>query len=98
MTAIDVASSLSTFDNTKFYIHSQKEEFFKRGITVRSTLSGDDVKAEEDGRATRVGDPTMTLASGTVVDVNPLELEADIAHFKVYPSSAVADCRNTSPI
>ena len=35
----------------------------------------DDTKSE-DGRTTRVIDPTMN-------DVNPLELDADIAHFKV---------------
>ena len=71
----DIATTLSSFNNTKLYIHSQRDEFFRRGVNVRSTVVTDDTKSE-DGRTTRVSDPTMN-------DVNPLELDADIAHFKV---------------
>jgi hypothetical protein len=71
----DIAATLSSFNNTKLYIHSQRDEFFRRGVNVRPALVADDTKSE-DGRTTRVIDPTMN-------DVNPLELDADIAHFKV---------------
>jgi len=71
----DIATTLSSFNNTKLYIHSQRDEFFRRGVNVRSTVVTDDTKSE-DGRTTRVSDSTMN-------DVNPLELDADIAHFKV---------------
>ena len=74
-TTSDIATTLSSFNNTKLYIHSQRDEFFRRGVNVRSTAVADDTKSE-DGRSTRVIDPTMN-------DVNPLELDADIAHFKV---------------
>jgi hypothetical protein len=73
----DAASRLATFNNTKLFIHSQRDEFFRKGVSVKSTVAGDETKSE-DGRTTRVIDP-----SGN--DVNPLELDADIAHFKVNP-------------
>jgi len=73
MASADVASALSAFSNTKLFLHSQKEEFFRRGVSVKS--AADDSKSD-DGRTTRVIDPTTN-------DVNPLELDADIAHFKV---------------
>ena len=73
--ATDVASSLAAFNNTKLYIHSQKDEFFRRGVSVRSNAATEDTKSE-DGRTTRM-DTTNN-------DVNPLELDADIAHFKVH--------------
>jgi hypothetical protein len=74
--ATDIAASLASFNNTKLYIHSQRDEFFRRGISVRSNVAIDDTKSE-DGRTTRVIDPSVN-------DVNPLELDADIAHFKVF--------------
>jgi hypothetical protein len=74
--ATDIAASLASFNNTKLYIHSQRDEFFRRGISVRSNVAVDDTKSE-DGRTTRVIDPSVN-------DVNPLELDADIAHFKVF--------------
>ena len=74
--ATDIAASLASFNNTKLYIHSQKDEFFRRGVHIRSNSAVDDTKTE-DGRTTRVIDPLMN-------DVNPLELDADIAHFKVF--------------
>ena len=64
----DIATTLSSFNNTKLYIHSQRDEFFRRGVNVRSTVVTDDTKSE-DGRTTRVSDPTMN-------DVNPLDLTA----------------------
>ena len=70
----DIATTLSSFNNTKLYIHSQRDEFFRKGVNVRSTVVADDTKSE-DGPTTRVIDPSMN-------DVNPLELDADIAHFK----------------
>lgn len=73
--ALDISASLATFNSTKLYIHSQRDEFFRRGVNVRSNTVLDETKSE-DGRTTRVIDPSM-------VDVNPLELNADIAHFKV---------------
>jgi hypothetical protein len=75
----DIATTLSSFNNAKLYIHSQRDEFFRRGVNVRSTVVADDTKSE-DGRTTRVIDPPMN-------DVNPLELDGDIAHFKVTPVS-----------
>lgn len=75
MASADVATTLSAFNNTKLFIHSQKDEFFRRGVSVKS--AADDTKSE-DGRTTRVIDPTTN-------DVNPLELDADIAHFKALP-------------
>ena len=86
----DIATHLSSFNNTKFYIHSQRDEFFRRGITVRSTISPDEPTTKsEDGRTTRIIDPSSTN------DVNPLELDADIAHFKVScPLKFRVDCRN----
>lgn len=74
---MDAASQLDNFNNTKLFIHSQRDEFFRKGVSVKSTTSGDDTKLE-DGRTTRVLDPSVN-------DVNPLELDADIAHFKVRP-------------
>jgi len=71
----DIATTLSSFNNTKLYIHSQRDEFFRRGVNVRPTVVADDIKSE-DGPTTRVIDPSMN-------DVNPLELDAEIAHFKV---------------
>ena len=70
----DIAASLQSFNNAKFYIHSQKDEFFRRGVSVRSSGATDETKSE-DGR-TRLIDPSIN-------EVSPLELEADIAHFKV---------------
>ena len=72
--ATEVVSSLAAFNNAKLYIHSQKDEFFRRGVSVRSNASADETKSE-DGRTTRMDTTTH--------DVNPLELDADIAHFKV---------------
>jgi hypothetical protein len=77
--ATDVASSLATFNNTKLYIHSQKEEFFRRGVNVRSNATTDEIKSE-DAQTTRMD----TINN----DVNPLDLDADIAHFKVYSSDS----------
>jgi len=74
MATPNLASSLSAFNNTKLYIHSQKDEFFRRGVTVRSNAANDDTKAE---------DATTTRIDTSVQDVNPLELDADVAHFKV---------------
>ena len=71
----DAASQVAAFNNTKLFIHSQRDEFFRKGVNVKSTAAGDDTKAE-DGRTTRVMDSSVS-------DVNPLELDADIAHFKV---------------
>jgi hypothetical protein len=79
--AMDTASQLENFNNTKLFIHSQRDEFFRKGVSVKSTTAGDETKLE-DGRTTRVLDPS---ASG----VNPLELDADIAHFKVRPCKTV---------
>jgi hypothetical protein len=76
MAATDIARSLSSFNNTKLYLHSQRDEFFRRGVTVRSTVAADETTKSEDGRTTRVIDPSVN-------DVNPIELDADIAHFKV---------------
>jgi len=90
--ALDIAASLATFNNTKLYIHSQRDEFFRRGVNVRSNTVLDETKSE-DGRTTRVIDPSM-------VDVNPLELAADIAHFKVLEtrSRLGTETRNTFQI
>ena len=76
--ANDIAKSLSSFNNTKLYIHSQRDEFFRRGVSVRSTVSTDETTTtkSEDGRTTRLLDPSVN-------DANPLELDAEIAHFKV---------------
>ena len=77
MAASDIAAAtLSSFNNTKFYIHSQRDEFFKRGVNVRSTVSCDETKSK-DGRTTRI------VEASSINGVNPLELDADIAHFKV---------------
>ena len=77
MATPNLASSLSAFNNTKLYIHSQKDEFFRRGVTVRSNAANEDTKAE---------DATTTRIDTSVQDVNPLELDADVAHFKVQSS------------
>ena len=74
MTTPNIASSLSAFGSTKLYIHSQKDEFFRRGVTVRSNAVSEDAKAE---------DATATRIDTAVHDINPLELDADVAHFKV---------------
>ena len=89
----DISKSLSSFSNTKLYVHSQRDEFFRRGVSVRSTVSTDETPTKsEDGRTTRVIDPSVN-------DVNPLELDADIAHFKVYTLLlSSVDHRNTFPI
>jgi len=79
--AMDTASQLETFNNTKLFIHSQRDEFFRKGVSVKSTTAGDETKLE-DGRTMRVFDPSAN-------DVNPLELDADNAHFKVRPRETV---------
>ena len=85
----DIATSLSSFNNTKLYVHSQRDEFFRRGVSVQSSANAtDDTKTEENTKTTRMIDPS-------VHDVNPLELDADIAHFKVIYPWHNADIRNT---
>jgi hypothetical protein len=71
----NAASQLAAFSNAKLFIHSQRDEFFRKGVSVKATVAGDETKSE-DGRTTRVIDTSVN-------DVNPLELDADIAHFKV---------------
>ena len=78
---MDTASQLDNFNNTKLFIHLQRDEFFRKGVSVKSTTAGDETKLE-DGRTTRVLDPSVN-------DVNPLELDADIAHFKVHPRKII---------
>src|ERR1700738_2390210 len=73
--ATDVAASLASFNNTKLFLHSQRDEFFRKGVSVRPNVSGDDTKTQ-DGRTTRV-------IEHSVNDAHPLELDAEIAHFKV---------------
>jgi hypothetical protein len=70
----DVASQLSSFNNTKLFIHSQRDDFFRKGVSIRSN-NNDETKAEE-GRTTRLIEPSLN-------ETNPLELDAEIAHFKV---------------
>jgi len=65
----------SLLHSAKLFIHSQRDEFFRKGVSVKATVAGDETKSE-DGRTTRVIDTSVN-------DVNPLELDADIAHFKV---------------
>ena len=75
--AADIATSLSSFNNTKLYVHSQRDEFFRRGVSVQSSPNAaDETKTEDNTKMTRTIDTS-------VHDVNPLELDADIAHFKV---------------
>jgi hypothetical protein len=81
--AADIATSLSSFNNTKLYVHSQRDEFFRRGVSVQSSTN-----AADDTKTTRTIDTS-------VQDVNPLELDADIAHFKVIHEWDDTDIRNT---
>jgi len=75
--AADIATSLSSFNNTKLYVHSQRDEFFRRGVSVQSSANAtDETKTEDNTKTTRTIDTS-------VHDVNPLELDADITHFKV---------------
>ena len=87
--AADIATSLSSFNNTKLYVHSQRDEFFRRGVSVQSsTNAADETKTEDNTKMTRTIDTS-------VHDVNPLELDADIAHFKVLHEYDDTDIRNT---
>ena len=90
--AADIATSLSTFNNAKLYVHSQRDEFFRRGVSVQSSANAaDETKTEDNTRTIRTIDTS-------VHDVNPLELDADIAHFKVPSTQYYANIRNTFQI
>jgi hypothetical protein len=73
--ATDIAASLTSFNNAKLFLHSQRDEFFRKGVSVRGNVSPDVTKTE-DGRTTRILDPSVN-------DANPLELDGEITHFKV---------------
>jgi len=88
--AADIATSLSTFNNTKLYVHSQRDEFFRRGVSVQSLANAADETKTEDTTKT-----TTRAIDTSVHDVNPLELDADIAHFKVVCIKGDTNSRDT---
>jgi hypothetical protein len=84
--ATDIAGPLKSLNHTKLFIHSQKDEFFRRGVNVRSTAARDDTKSEEGG--------TMRVGDTAANELNPLDLDADIIHFKVGIIIDLLTCSN----
>jgi hypothetical protein len=76
MANMEVMSALNTFKSTKLYIQTQKDEFFRRGVSVRSSTTTDETPTKSEDIHTQ----TTECPSN---NVNPLELDADIAHFRV---------------